>query len=129
MAKPADMLEGAAAYVERHQIFQLFEGLLQEVIVKRPDEPVKHLVQALKRSPVPRVVACGPPGAQTRSLCEQLAAKQNLVHIIAADVHRDLAKQGSALGKEAKALVDDGKVGALLAANPHPYCARLPRQG
>ena len=104
------LLEGAAAYVERHKVFQLFEGLLGDLIVKRPDDPIDYLIKALKRPEVPRVLICGPPGAQARSLCEQVSAKLNLVHVVAGDVYRDLAKAGSALGKEAKALVDKNEV-------------------
>jgi len=105
-ASPSALLEGAASYVEKHKVFQLFEGLLEDLIIKRPEDPIDHLIKALKRPEVPRVIIFGPPGAQARLLCEQVSAKLNLVHVIAGDVYRDLAKAGSALGKEAKALVD-----------------------
>ncbi|KAL1519390.1 hypothetical protein AB1Y20_022915 [Prymnesium parvum] len=109
MSSPSALLEGAAAYVERHKVFQLFEGLMQDLIIKRPDNPIEHLINALKRPEVPRVIVCAPPGAQGRALCEEIAVKLNLVHIIAADVYRELAKAGSALGKEAKTLVDSNE--------------------
>ena len=101
-------MEGAAAYVEQHKVYHLFEKLMQDLIVQRPDDPFGHLIDVLKRPDVPRVIVAGPPGAQARGLCERLAAEMNLVHIIASDVYRDLAKVGSVLGKDAKALVDSG---------------------
>lgn len=109
-ASPAALLEGAAEYVERHQVFQLFEGLLQDLIVKRPDDPISHLVTVLRKREGPRAVVFGPPGAQGRALCELISAKLNVVHVIASDIYRDLARAGSAIGKEAKNLVDANQV-------------------
>ena len=109
MPSQQDMLEDAAAYAEKKQIFQLFESLLQEVVVHQPDKPIDHLIKVLKRTPVPKVVVAGPPGAQVRALCEKLAAKTQLVHVVAGDVYRELARQNVPSALEAKALVDQGK--------------------
>lgn len=107
-AEPRDLMEGASTYVEKQKIFQLFEGLMQDLIVNKPEDPISHLISKLKRTAVPRVVVAGPPGAQARSLCELVAAKTDLVHVIASDVWRELARLGSANGVKAKALVDGG---------------------
>jgi len=105
------LVEGAAAYAEQKKVFQLFESLLQELIIHKPDKPIDHLIKVLKRPPVPRVVVSGPPGADARALCEVLAAKTtpNLVHVIASDVWRELARLNSPEGLKAKALVEEGK--------------------
>ena len=58
------LLEDAAAYAEQNKIFQLFESLLQELVVHKPDKPIDHLIKVLKRDSVPRVVVAGPPGAE-----------------------------------------------------------------
>ena len=102
-------MEDAAQYAEEHKVFQLFESLLQELLVNKPDKPIDHLIKVLKRDAVPRVVVAGPPGAQARSLCELLAAKSSLVHVIASDVWRELARLNIPCGMAAKALVDAGK--------------------
>jgi adenylate kinase len=102
-------LETAAQYAEEHKVFQLFESLLQDLCVQKPDKPIEHLIKALKRDNVPRVIVAGPPGAQARSLCELLAAKSSLVHVIASDVWRELARLNVPCGMAAKALVDAGK--------------------
>ena len=105
------LLEDAAAYAEQNKIFQLFESLLQELVVHKPDKPIDHLIKVLKRDSVPRVVVAGPPGAEARSLCELLAAKckPNLVHVVATDLWREMAKLNVPEGLKAKALIDDGK--------------------
>lgn len=113
MPSQQEMLEEAARYAEQHKVFQLFESLLQELIVHKPDKPIDHLIKLLKRDnvAVARVVVSGPPGAEARSLCELLAAKckPNLVHVIASDVWRELSKLGSPHGLKAKAIIDEGK--------------------
>lgn len=105
------LMEPAAEYAEKHNIFQLFEGLMQELIIKKPEDPFNHLIKVLKRDAVPRVVVSGPPGADSRSLCELIAAKSkpNLVHVIASDVWRELSRIGSDVGKKAKEHVDNGE--------------------
>ena len=101
-------LEGAAAYAEKHKVFQLFEGLLQELIIHRPDDPVSHLIKALSLAPAPRVLIAGPPGCAARVMCEEVSTQLGVVHVIAADLWRELAKANSSAGLEAKALVDAG---------------------
>jgi adenylate kinase len=104
-----EMIEDAAAYAEQKKVFQLFETLLADLVVHKPDMPIDHLIKKLKHDDVPKIVVAGPPGAQARSLCELLAAKSELVHVIASDVWRQLASVGSASGLKAKALVDKGE--------------------
>mmetsp|Transcript_1296 Transcript_1296/g.3666 ORF Transcript_1296/g.3666 Transcript_1296/m.3666 type:complete len:483 (+) Transcript_1296:43-1491(+) len=101
-------LEEASTYVERKKVFQLFESLLQDTLIAKPEEPIDYLIKLLKRPVVPRVVVAGPPGAQARSVCELLAAKQGMVHVIASDVWRELARLNFAPALEAKALIEKG---------------------
>ena len=109
MPSQQEMLEEAARYAEQHKVFQLFESLLQDVVVNQPDKPIDHLIKVLKREPVPKVIVAGPPGAQARPLCEILAAKTKLVHVVASDLYRELSRQGVGAATKAKALVDEGK--------------------
>lgn len=101
-------LEDSATYVEKNKVFQLFESLLQQLLIDKPDEPIDHLIRILKRDAVPKVVVAGPPGAQTRSLCELLAAKTNLVHVIASELWRELSRLNSPAGLRAKELQENG---------------------
>ena len=82
MPNGRELLDDASSYVEQHKVFQLFESLLQNVLVDKPDDPIDHLIKQLSRDNVPRIVVAGPPGAQSQSVCELLAAKANLVHVI-----------------------------------------------
>ena len=74
--------------------------------VEKPADPIDYLIKVLKRDAVPKVVVAGPPGAQARSVCELVAAKSNLVHVVASDMWRELSNLGLEAGLQAKALVE-----------------------
>ena len=102
-------LEAGAAYVEKHKVYQLFEGLLADLIVSKPADPIAHMISALKTPPVAKVIVTGPPSSDTRSQCELISSRLGLVHVDASDVWRDAAKAGTEAGLKAKALVDNGE--------------------
>jgi len=108
MPEAAALLEDSAAYVEKHKVFQLFEQLLQQLLIDKPDQPIDHLIRLLKREDVPRIVVAGPPGAQTRSLCELLAAKTSLVHVIGSELWREMSRLNNPAGLKAKELTEKG---------------------
>jgi len=102
-------LEASAAYAERHQVFQLFESLLQQLVIHKPADPVSFLIKSIQASDAPHIIIAGTPGADLHTQAELLAGKLNVVHVIAGDVWNDAAKQGSTLGQEAKALIEAGE--------------------
>lgn len=109
VSSQTQQLEASAAYVETHKVYQLFEGLLADLIVSKPADPIAHMISALKTPPVAKVIVTGPPSSDTRSQCELISSRLGLVHVDAADTWRDAAKAGSEAGLKAKALVDKGE--------------------
>jgi len=101
-------LDNASTYVEQHKIFELFESLMQDTLIAKPDDPIGYLIKLLKREPVPRVVIAGPPGAQARSVCELLAVKAGMVHVIAGQVHQELVRLNFEPAVQAKKLIESG---------------------
>jgi len=102
-------LEEAAAYVEKHKVFQLFEGLLQDLLIAKPEKPLEHLISSLQAPTVPRVVIAGPPAAETRVHSETLAVALKCEHVSGPELWTEAAKAGTAAGLQAKALMDEGK--------------------
>jgi hypothetical protein len=41
-------LQGFAEYADKHEVFDVLEGLLVKVLQERPDDPVGHMISALK---------------------------------------------------------------------------------
>lgn len=42
--------KNVAQYVEKHRIFQLFEDLLQQLILHKPEDPIEFLIHYLGTS-------------------------------------------------------------------------------
>eukprot|EP00965_Chrysotila_dentata_P003232 104996-Pleurochrysis_carterae.AAC.3 len=73
-------LESSAAYAEKKKLFQLFEKLLQDLLVHKPKDPIAHLISTLKVPEVARVILLGPPGTDLK--LQACAAGSNDVHTI-----------------------------------------------
>jgi adenylate kinase len=107
-------VEAAAEYAEKNQVFQLFEGLLQQLLVHKPDQPVDFLIKALKNPVnVPKIVLVGPPAAESRTQCELLASKLGVVHVVASEAWRDPCNSETDAGKEAREVVEGGGMPGL----------------
>ena len=102
-------LEASARYIEEKKVYELFEGLMADLLIKKPNDPIAHMIASLKQPPRPRVFVFGPPGADTQSQCELISSKLGLVHVVPKAVWREAAKGGSEAGASAKALEDEGK--------------------
>ncbi|XP_044295923.1 adenylate kinase 8 [Varanus komodoensis] len=65
-------------YAEKHQLYQLMQGMLEGLLIHKPDEPVEFLIKQLKLDNygVPRILILGPPASGKTTiamwLCKQL---------------------------------------------------------
>jgi adenylate kinase len=102
-------LEAQATYAEQHGVFQLFEGLLQDLLIHKPDDPIAHLVGALGKTAVPRVIVFGAPSTDTTFQCKTIASSRSLVHVAADSLWLEASAAGTEAGLAAKALKDAGE--------------------
>lgn len=105
-AKPEN--EGAVDYAEKHDIFRLFQRLLQELVVQKPDNPIDFLIKTLQLPPVPRIVIAGAPASGKGTQCELIVKQFGVVHISTGDLLREHVKQGTPLGKKADEFMKRG---------------------
>ncbi|XP_019856689.1 PREDICTED: adenylate kinase 8-like [Amphimedon queenslandica] len=69
-------------YAEKHHIFDLFQHMLQELLLHRPNDPISFLQDLLRRpTDVPGIVIYGPPASGQNTLSKLIARKLRLVHI------------------------------------------------
>jgi adenylate kinase len=101
-------LEAQATYAEQHGVFQLFEGLLQDLLIHKPDDPIAHLIGALGQTAVPRVIVFGGPSTDTTFQCKGIASSHSLVHVDADNLWLEASAAGAETGLAAKALKDAG---------------------
>ena len=106
-------IEASAQYVETHEVYQLFEELLADLLVQKPADPISHLIEALKSQTPSRVIITGPPSSDTRSQCEMISSRIGLVHVYGPDLARESANAGSALGLKAKGVADSSTTGEI----------------
>lgn len=102
-------IEAQATYSEQHGIFQLFESLLQDLLVTKPDDPVGHMIRTLGETAVPKVMLFGAPSTDAKWQAELLAESHSLVHVDADHLWVAAAAAGTEAGVAAKALMDDGR--------------------
>ncbi|XP_065830261.1 adenylate kinase 8-like [Oscarella lobularis] len=78
-------------YAEKHKIFQLYERIIQELIVTQPDDPLQAIIDILKRPKdnVHRVIICGVPGSGKRTMSKLVSSRLRLVHITPKDLLND----------------------------------------
>ena len=57
-----------------------------------------------------KIVMLGAPGAGKGTQAQMIADKYNIPHISTGDIFRFNIKNGTALGKEAKSYMDEGKL-------------------
>lgn len=70
-----------AAYLESYEVYDLFAHLLRQVIVERPENPIKFFQECLKEHSKLCICVMGPPGVNRSKYCQQLAADYKLKHV------------------------------------------------
>ncbi|XP_062399906.1 adenylate kinase 8 [Sardina pilchardus] len=90
--KPLRIPPEMAIYAEKHEVFDLLQSLVRNLVVDKPEDPIQYLIGMLKKGSVevPRVILLGPPAAGkrtvTRAVCERTQAIRVTVnHILKED--------------------------------------------
>jgi len=58
-----DFQQSIEQFLEQNQIYELFEGLLKDLVANRPDQPLDYLIQKLSKPRAKRLFLVGPPGS------------------------------------------------------------------
>ena len=72
-----------AIYPERNDIFDLFERMLSALIITRPEDPMKHLIEWLQNDNSRKIRAAivGPAGSGKRMLANHVADRTGAIRI------------------------------------------------
>ena len=98
----------AAEYIRDKKIEPLMEGLLHDVLLNLPADPLAFLLEALATNPAPKFIVYGPPACGKGEQCKRIAAHTGAVHISTGDLLREEISKGSELGLSAKQFMDSG---------------------
>uniref|UniRef100_A0A672LW16 Adenylate kinase 8-like n=1 Tax=Sinocyclocheilus grahami TaxID=75366 RepID=A0A672LW16_SINGR len=79
-----------AIYAEKHDIFHLVQTLVRNLMVDKPEDPIQHLINFLKRdSVVPRIILLGPPASGKRTIAKKLCEHTQAIHVTLSDILND----------------------------------------
>lgn len=60
-------------YLERNNIYNLFEDLTKDLIISQPANPIDFLVSKLSEPECKKIFLVGPPGSEVREISLQLS--------------------------------------------------------
>jgi adenylate kinase len=128
----AEALAATGITATHFLLLEVDSHILVERCVGRRSDPVTGKIYHLKFNPPPedpeiqarllhrsddteeamtkKVIICGAPASGKGTQCERISEQYGLVHISTGDVLRDNVKQGTDLGKVAKAYMEEGKL-------------------
>ncbi|KAM3912476.1 adenylate kinase 8 [Leptodactylus fuscus] len=99
-AKPLLIPPQMAVYAEEHQVFDILQNMVQNLLMDRPDDPVQYLIHHLRKDNdgVPRIVVLGPPASGKHTMAKLLCKRLNATHLTPENI---LSNDVSALVEEA----------------------------
>jgi adenylate kinase len=97
-----DYMQTVEAFLEQNQIYELFEDLLKQLIVARPEDPLAFLIQKIKQSSARRIFLVGAAGCERRSHLEQLGASFDWKTISTGKLLQEAAQSNDAQGQRIK---------------------------
>ena len=68
-----DYMQSIENYLNENQVYELFEDLLKQIVVSRPENPLQFLLQKIKMNQVRRIFLLGAPGACRQENLEALS--------------------------------------------------------
>ncbi|XP_076126403.1 adenylate kinase 8 [Alosa pseudoharengus] len=81
--KPLRIPPEMAIYAEKHEVFDLLQSLVRNLVVDKPADPIQYLIGMLKKGSVevPRVILLGPPASGKRTVTKALCERTQAIHV------------------------------------------------
>ncbi|KAI8819667.1 adenylate kinase-domain-containing protein [Fimicolochytrium jonesii] len=106
---PTDNIQALASYADRHELFDLFEGIIGRMVIDKPDDAIQFMIEQLQKSPTHGIVILGPPTSGQGRIAEQLALTLDLVQISAGRLLATAIERQTSLGTQARPYLERGE--------------------
>ncbi len=110
------MSEEIHDYIAKHKLDELFQKLLKDVLINKPDNPAQHLLKLLNDSSFApqtnskglKIIIAGAPASGKGTQCEIIKQTFGVYHLSTGDALREEVKQKTELGLEAEKYMSGG---------------------
>jgi adenylate kinase len=119
-AEKLQFQQGIENYFEEKRVYDLFEKLLKELIINKPQDPIDYLIKRIKTKDIKRIFITGSAGADRKEISLSLAEFFNYSCISVGDlIQKEISKKlesGRKIEKKMESLnlVDDETIIELL---------------
>ncbi|XP_075690822.1 adenylate kinase 8 isoform X2 [Rhinoderma darwinii] len=82
-SKPLRIPPQMSVYAEEHDIFNIIQKMVHNLLMDRPEDPVQYLIDHLHKDndEVPRIVILGPPASGKNTMAKLLCQRLNATHL------------------------------------------------
>ncbi|XP_027018590.2 adenylate kinase 8 isoform X2 [Tachysurus fulvidraco] len=89
--KPLRIPMEMSMYAEKHEIFDLIQTLVRNLLIDKPEDPIQYLIGLLKRESieVPRILILGPPASGKTTVAKKLCEHIGAIHITSSSILKD----------------------------------------
>jgi len=109
-SRPVRVPPTFAHYLEKHDVFQLFEDMLKKLLIAQPDSPMQYMVDMLKKPETPKIFVSGPPAVGKRVVSDALSSMCGAPVVDVDEAVAAAIAAGSEAGKRAESFVAEGEV-------------------
>ncbi|KAI3384205.1 hypothetical protein SNEBB_005658 [Seison nebaliae] len=79
---PVQIPNEYVSYAEKHRLFDTIEQLLRQLLINRPENPLRYMVDLLRNNKhVPKIIILGPPLSGKNTIAKMLIDEFNVVRI------------------------------------------------
>ncbi|EAN98727.1 adenylate kinase 1 [Trypanosoma cruzi] len=103
-------LDNKLEYLQKHNIAQLTEHIVRNIMEDLPENPIKYVHDLLERPIPPQIVIAGPPGSGKGTQCQAIVERFGVVHISSGDLLRAEVAAGTEVGKMAETFIHNGEM-------------------
>ncbi|KAJ3295637.1 hypothetical protein HK104_002442 [Borealophlyctis nickersoniae] len=102
--------EAFAAYADKHELFDLFEGIISRMLVERPEDVTQFMIEQLQKRKARAIVICGPPASGLTKICDAISRHFEAIHISTGTLLRQAVEKQTSLGLQAKPHMERGQL-------------------